>query len=250
MVSVQAPNQRKVIFPEPKNSSKNKRRWEDHELPFDFENKRSKTEAKNYMADIELHLETPLPSEWQRCLDIKSGKIHFYNTKTQTRTCMDPRETRSQSPDPFINASDRGHMISLDLELNLITSESPIRKTDDQYITNPNTTSLDYNNNNNISNSMESSEKKSTTSWPSWLAIETAADPQEMVATVCMRCHMLVMLCRSSPSCPNCKFIYSSEKKNPKHQYSGQAVELSQLFGHNKDRTVQLKEKEAGIAGV
>lgn len=31
----------------------------------------------------------------------------------------------------------------------------------------------------------------------------------EMVAAVCMRCHLLVMLCKSSPECPNCKFMNS-----------------------------------------
>lgn len=33
----------------------------------------------------------------------------------------------------------------------------------------------------------------------------------EMVARVCMKCHMLVMLCKASPACPNCKFMHSPE---------------------------------------
>lgn len=28
-----------------------------------------------------------------------------------------------------------------------------------------------------------------------------------MVAVPCSNCHLLVMLCKSSPSCPNCKFV-------------------------------------------
>lgn len=28
-----------------------------------------------------------------------------------------------------------------------------------------------------------------------------------MVAVPCANCHLLVMLCKSSPSCPNCKFV-------------------------------------------
>jgi hypothetical protein len=28
-----------------------------------------------------------------------------------------------------------------------------------------------------------------------------------MVAVPCVNCHLLVMLCKSSPSCPNCKFV-------------------------------------------
>ncbi|KAG0480310.1 hypothetical protein HPP92_011168 [Vanilla planifolia] len=30
----------------------------------------------------------------------------------------------------------------------------------------------------------------------------------EMVAMVCARCHLLVMMCKASPCCPNCKFAH------------------------------------------
>jgi len=30
-----------------------------------------------------------------------------------------------------------------------------------------------------------------------------------MIAVPCANCHLLVMLCKSSPSCPNCKFVQS-----------------------------------------
>ncbi|KAJ4955393.1 hypothetical protein NE237_012176 [Protea cynaroides] len=30
-----------------------------------------------------------------------------------------------------------------------------------------------------------------------------------MVAVACLKCHLLVMLSRSSPSCPNCKYVHS-----------------------------------------
>ncbi|WOL02423.1 hypothetical protein Cni_G11142 [Canna indica] len=29
-----------------------------------------------------------------------------------------------------------------------------------------------------------------------------------MVALVCVNCHLLVMLCKTSPSCPNCKYLH------------------------------------------
>lgn len=38
-----------------------------------------------------------------------------------------------------------------------------------------------------------------------------SAREEEMVARVCMKCHMLVMLCKASPACPNCKFMHSPE---------------------------------------
>ncbi|ESQ38701.1 hypothetical protein EUTSA_v10028969mg [Eutrema salsugineum] len=34
---------------------------------------------------------------------------------------------------------------------------------------------------------------------------------EEMVARVCMKCNMLVMLCKALPACPNCKFMHSPE---------------------------------------
>ncbi|KAL5991047.1 hypothetical protein ACLOJK_011953 [Asimina triloba] len=58
----------------------------------------------------------------------------------------------------------------------------------------------------NISTHSYSDEKSST---------ETG-DPQKgynansnMVAVACLKCHLLVMLCKSSPSCPNCKYLHS-----------------------------------------
>ncbi|PIA29802.1 hypothetical protein AQUCO_05800106v1 [Aquilegia coerulea] len=39
-----------------------------------------------------------------------------------------------------------------------------------------------------------------------------------MVAVACMKCHLLVMLCRSSPSCPNCKYVHSLLPAHPQPQ--------------------------------
>ncbi|KAK7282814.1 hypothetical protein RIF29_11885 [Crotalaria pallida] len=52
-----------------------------------------------------------------------------------------------------------------------------------------------------------------SSSSPSWLS-SSDGDHKEMVATVCMKCHMLVMLCKSSPACPNCKFMHPPDQ-NP-----------------------------------
>jgi hypothetical protein len=72
MVSFQAlpsPNGRKSI-PELDDSSK-KRKWEESQTEGILE-KRSKPEStKSFFEEIELHRETPLPLEWQRCLDIQ-----------------------------------------------------------------------------------------------------------------------------------------------------------------------------------
>ncbi|XP_010544012.1 PREDICTED: uncharacterized protein LOC104816761 [Tarenaya hassleriana] len=39
-------------------------------------------------------------------------------------------------------------------------------------------------------------------------------EAEEMMARVCMKCHMLVMLCKASPSCPNCKFMHSPQQSS------------------------------------
>lgn len=107
---------------------------------------------------------------------MQSGQVHFYNTKTHTRTSIDPRRTTNNSPDPAVDTH-------LDLELNL-TCESQLS-----------------------SSKLQKWNMQGMRKCPSWLAFEVD-DHQEMVAKVCMRCHMLVMLCRTSPACPNCKFMH------------------------------------------
>eukprot|EP01018_Ginkgo_biloba_P032832 Gb_35362 [translate_table: standard] len=41
---------------------------------------------------IELHLKSPLPLDWEQCLDLKSGQMYYINRNTQTKTWNDPRE--------------------------------------------------------------------------------------------------------------------------------------------------------------
>lgn len=70
------PNQRKTI-PESDNLSSKKRKWEeghiqlDQQTNFDIEKRSKAEESRSSMFDIELHLETPLPLEWQRCLNVQ-----------------------------------------------------------------------------------------------------------------------------------------------------------------------------------
>ncbi|CAL9054355.1 unnamed protein product [Musa banksii] len=48
-----------------------------------------------------------------------------------------------------------------------------------------------------------SSENKTTSASPEKPTKSSSSG--NMVAAVCVNCHLLVMLCKSSPSCPNCK---------------------------------------------
>lgn len=211
MISFQAPLSPSDMIgktiPEFDNSSKKRKLEEDSQGDHEeTSEKRSKAESIKSVFDMELHLETPLPLEWQRCLDIQSGQIHFYNTRTHTRTSKDPRRS-PEPPSPV-------HM-SLDLELNL-PCDSSVRKVDatDHQL---------FNKHNSVGPTRAGSvDKKINSSGGltrnlSWLAVEeNDQQDQEMVATVCMRCHMLVMLCKSSPACPNCKFMHPPDQGPPK----------------------------------
>lgn len=201
------PNQRKSITPEFEDSSK-KRKLEDEPKEEEFFEKRFKPQSMSKsIFDIELHLETPLPFDWQRCLDIQSGQVYFCNTRTHERTSRDPRRTKS--PEPPTSSC---HM-SLDLELNLPCDHSSLNKsssqTDDHHNNSTNSNSCNYNSKDlfsSLHNKKINSNGSLESTRPSWLAFE--GGEEEMVAAVCKRCFMLVMLCKSSPACPNCKFMH------------------------------------------
>ncbi|KAL1204216.1 hypothetical protein V5N11_011411 [Cardamine amara subsp. amara] len=168
-------------------------------------NERPNSESmRSITFDFELHLHTPLPSDWQ--------------TKGYSRTSEDHR---TYSKDPAIVERPK---MSLDLELNLSPSYSPLKAT----------TKRDESSNHNETVSPKGkdltnqSKKKSIIGTelnrsPSWLAFEGTGDDddvdhkeQEMVTKVCMKCHMLVMLCTSTPVCPNCKFMHPHDHSSTK----------------------------------
>ncbi|KAL8162361.1 hypothetical protein V2J09_013850 [Rumex salicifolius] len=178
-----------------KNLSK-KRKWDEavpHNVDYDRMIKPWMSDNSNLCkitrssnsSSVDLHLEFPLPSDWQRCLDIQSGEIHFYNTRTHKRTQRDPR-----LPSTLLN---------LDLELNIAHG-------DDQDIT---TTK----NNNNSANNKKIPTLSLFSSSSSLQAAEM--EQQEMVAAACKRCHLLVMLSKKNPACPNCKFMHPADQSPP-----------------------------------
>ncbi|CAN1253283.1 hypothetical protein LINPERPRIM_LOCUS8274 [Linum perenne] len=58
------------------------------------------------------------------------------------------------------------------------------------------------NNNNNHANSSTDNNNK--------LLVGTTDSSCNMVALACSNCHLLVIVSKSAPSCPNCKYIHSS----------------------------------------
>lgn len=151
---------------------------------------------------------------------LQSGQIHFYNTRTQKRTTRDPR----RSPEPPSPGS-----MSLDLQLNLQPCESPWKN-------NTNSQSMKHNFASSIQSlgdlfmgsSKDNKKAEVLKRSPSWLSFE-GDDGEEMIATVCSRCHMLVMLCKSSPACPNCKFMHSPARTPLSYSSKGLASCASEL---------------------
>ncbi|KAI3978534.1 hypothetical protein MKX01_015709 [Papaver californicum] len=215
MASFQTPNlplnQRKTTI-DVENSSiislSKKRRLE--EIVLDDKNRMNFEKGSNKIAKVvektnlfRYDTENPLPSEWQRFLDIQSGEIHFYNTRTHKRTCRDPRLLSSTSPK---KSSDPNHM-GLDLELNLGYESSVETHVDDD---NPTDNLMSSRDRKTKDVFFKDKPAKSLGGSSNWLSIEV--DHKEMVAAVCMSCHMLVMFCKSSPCCPNCRFMHPLEQ--------------------------------------
>ncbi|XP_059460705.1 protein CURLY FLAG LEAF 1-like [Corylus avellana] len=203
MVSLQptlSPSRRKAISSDQYENLSKKRKLQEGfaaqtQQIFEKRSKGGESTKFSTLVDIELHLDTPLPLEWQRCLDIQSGQIHFYNTRTHKRTSRDPRRRSSDDDDDGgddVGDDDDDDDMSLELQLNLPCE------------------------------SLRKSWKPAASSHEPLMIMESrrqdddqkkkmgAGDDynQEMIATVCTRCHMLVMLCKSSPACPSCKFMH------------------------------------------
>ncbi|KAG5031286.1 hypothetical protein JHK82_014896 [Glycine max] len=195
-------------------ASSKKRKWEEPFAEDFFKDHQTSIEKRKSVFDIEPRPETPFSSDkWRQYLTIQSGQIQLCNTRTTT-------ENPGRSPE--LEPPSSHHHMSLNLELNL-TCESPRKKEEGYgYDMNEKKSSRSspgglrelredlFTDQPSKFNKKDSDGKILS---PSWLSL-SEDDYKEMVATVCMRCHMLVMLCKSSPSCPNCKFMHPPDQ-NP-----------------------------------
>ncbi|XP_074584271.1 uncharacterized protein LOC141840240 [Curcuma longa] len=142
--------------------------------------------------EVGLSLDAPFLSNWQGWLDIKSGRIDFYETRAERRTPTDPwlsLDTPANCP------------LGLDLELNLATRDSPPIIPPALPLEKPKTDRP-------RPKSQRGAGFKAL-SFSSWIspAAFTDSESGEMVAAACARCHMLVMMSKPALSCPNCKFV-------------------------------------------
>ncbi|XP_006663918.1 uncharacterized protein LOC102709974 [Oryza brachyantha] len=121
-------------------------------------------------ANLELQLNDPLPLDWEQCLDLQSGRMYYLNRKTMKKSWMRPKEQ------------------SVNLELNISTTQASAVPT------------IDGSTGAATPVAAVAEETKKGT-------VVSSGPGGNMVAVPCANCHLLVMLCKSSPSCPNCKFV-------------------------------------------
>ncbi|KAF0895917.1 hypothetical protein E2562_017561 [Oryza meyeriana var. granulata] len=128
-------------------------------------------------ASLELQLNDPLPLDWEQCLDLHSGRMYYLNRKTMRKSWVRPMVEQGNT---------------LDLELNISTIPSTFGD-------------------GKASSGAVVEEDDTRRGGSGGVG---SAGP--MVAVPCVNCHLLVMLCKSSPACPNCKFVQPSVPAMPR----------------------------------
>lgn len=123
---------------------------------------------------VELHMTSPLPPEWEQCLDLQSGRIYYSNRSTQKKTWQDPRGGEG-------NMCELSKSLRLDLELNLPFKTEP-------------------------------DCESPTSDCSSSFLEENSNRRSEMIAVACAQCHMFVMLSKACPLCPNCKYVHPTDR--------------------------------------
>ncbi|XP_050938534.1 protein CURLY FLAG LEAF 1-like isoform X1 [Cucumis melo] len=119
---------------------------------------------------VDLQLKDPLPLHWEQCLDLQLVQSgKMYYLNRKTS-----RKSWNWPKD-----QDHHHHQKLDLELEL----------------------------NNINSS--SSKSDSLMNFGHGHGNYSSSESSNMVALPCLNCHLLVILSKSSPSCPNCKHFHT-----------------------------------------
>ncbi|KAF6148738.1 hypothetical protein GIB67_019346 [Kingdonia uniflora] len=175
-------------------TSSNKRKWFQSDVKEEnFESKSAKNQGTRSLFDMEFYPGKRIPLDLKQHLniDIQSGQqVHFNNIKAEKKTCYDQKKNSEAKPSI--------QPISLDLELHL-SHDSPTAKA-----------KLEPNILLPLFNKSDDRQTSPLMRCTSWLTFEE--DHKEMIAAVCKKCHLLVMLCKSSPACPNCKFMHPLEQ--------------------------------------
>ena len=124
----------------------------------------------------------------------QSGRMYYLNRKTMKKSWVRPRSTEEE-------------LGALNLELNISTAPSAV--------------------DGKASRVAAADDARSMSNCG-------VASGGHMVAVPCANCHLLVMLCKASPACPNCKFVQPSSvprRAAPPHRLdAGKPLETLSLL--------------------
>lgn len=148
---------------------------------------------------------------------MQSGQIYYRNTRTHTKTLINPISSSMKRTDkvysntqPKIDIPEPSKNMSLDLELNL-----PCGSSSSSHTTKKHHVADNFSKYKSSSTHGGASDGSGGRGPSSWLALEGGDQQQEMMTAVCKKCHMLVMMFKTSPSCPNCKFMHPPNQTPP-----------------------------------
>ncbi|KAH9327955.1 hypothetical protein KI387_000063 [Taxus chinensis] len=184
----------------------------------DWDQDVQKPNSFNSSIGVELQMKTPLPLEWEQCLDLQSGRIYYVNRSTQLKTCQDPRVDGHGNLNQLSSKD-----LRLDLELNL-----PLKTHENE--------GKSFEPPNSDVNSVAFLEKENTMN-----------DRAEMVATVCAQCHMFVMFSKASRKCPNCKYVHPlMEQDNKDSNDIAPARQTLSLINCGPESVIKSKQDDGG----
>ncbi|CAM8979452.1 unnamed protein product [Rhodiola kirilowii] len=133
------------------------------------------------------HSSERLPFDWEQCLDLESGKMYFLNRKTLKRSWDRPTTNK-----------DHQYRQKLNLELN-ISSQTTAGVTNKPKPSASVSTNNCYSINKPDLKVLQITRKN----------VANYSNYDKTVAMACRNCHMLVIVSKSSPTCPNCKYVHS-----------------------------------------
>ncbi|CAM8983591.1 unnamed protein product [Rhodiola kirilowii] len=133
------------------------------------------------------HSSERLPFDWEQCLDLESGKMYFLNRKTLKRSWDRPTTNKDQQ-----------YRQKLNLELN-ISSQTTAGVTNKPKPSASVSTNNCYSINKPDLKVLQITRKN----------VANYSNYDKTVAMACRNCHMLVIVSKSSPTCPNCKYVHS-----------------------------------------
>ncbi|CAL1366086.1 unnamed protein product [Linum trigynum] len=169
----------------------------------------------DHVVDLQQHLDQEaknnraLPLDWEQCLDLHSGTMYYFNRKTSRKSWNRPKDAYHD------NENDRNNR-SLDLELNISSPSKYYNNVSDHH--QHNMMKLHH-------HQIPASPSQEGNFSPSDGGSSSTNDDDKdnnMVALACLNCHLLVILSKSSPCCPNCKYVHSLPPTIFHHNYPPQ----------------------------